>query len=150
MKSERPVRYRWTDAWLLAAIALASKNRPAPLWEIIAAGDALNHAIFTDEEIESGLARLTQGGWIIERDGTFLVTTRFKRRKLKIKGGDSVEQIEKLLDAEPWQKGEPMPHPSNNLRYLGITSEVLFKANKEYEKYAKAELKKLKTRYSLP
>ncbi len=80
MKGDIRAQYRWTDGWLLAAIALASGNRPALLWEIIAAGDALNHAIFTDEEIESGLARLTQGGWITERNGTFLVTTLFKRR----------------------------------------------------------------------
>lgn len=150
MKGESHTRYRWTDAWLLAAVALASKSKSALLWEIIAAGDALNHALFTDEEIESGLARLTRGGWVAERDETFLVTSLFQEKKIAIKGGYSVEKIQKLLGAEPWQKDEPMPHPSNNLRYPGITREILYKANKEYEKHAKAELKKLKTRYSLP
>ncbi len=150
MKGEIRARYRWTDAWLLGAIAKASKDEPALLWQIIAAGGSLNNVDFTNEEIESGLARLTQGGWITERDGQFSVTDQFKRKNIKIKGWDSVETIERLLDAEPWQKNEPMPHPSNNLRYPGITSEVLFKANKEYEKHAKAELKKLKARYSLP
>ena len=144
MKGKIPARYRWTDAWLLGAIAEASKHEPAKLWQIIAAGELLNHALFTDEEIESGLTRLTQGGWITERDGTFSTTDLFKRQNIKIKNWDSVKKIEKLLDAEPRYQNEPMPHPSNNLRYPGITSEVLFKANKEYEKHAKAEWRKLK------
>ena len=138
------MRYRWTDAWLLAAIAEASKDQPAQLWQIIAAGEMLNHALFTDEEIESGVARLAQGGWIAETNGQFSVTNQFRRKNIKIKGWDSVETIEKLLDAEPRQKNEPMPHPSNNLKHPGITREALLKANKEYEKHAKAEWKKLK------
>lgn len=138
------MRYRWTDAWLLAAIAEASKDQPAQLWQIIAAGEVLNHALFTNEEIESGLARLTQGGWVTGSNGQFSVTNQVKRNNIKIKGSASVETIERLLDAEPWQKNEPMPHPSNNLKYPGITREVLLKANKEYEKHAKAEWKKLK------
>ena len=144
MKREMRARYRWTDAWLLGAIARASKHEPAQLWQIITAGELLNHALFTNEEIESGLARLTQGGWITEHDGRFSTTDFFKRKHIKIKGWDSVKKIEKLLDAEPRHENEPMPHPSNNLKYPGITSEVLFKANKEYEKHAKEEWKKLK------
>ncbi len=150
MKGEIRARYRWTDAWLLGAIAQASKDEPAQLWQIIATGELLNHALFTNEEIESGLARLTHGGWIAESNGLFSTTDLFKHKNIKIKNWDSVKKIEKLLDAEPRQKDEPMPHPSNNLQYPGITREMLYKANKEYEKYAKAELKKLKMRYSLP
>ena len=144
MKGEMRARYRWTDAWLLGAIAEASKRGPAQLWQIIAAGELLNHALFTDQEIVSGLARLTEGGWITEHDRRFSTTDFFKRKRIKIKGWDSVKKIEKLLDAESRHENEPMPHPSNNLKYPGITSEVLFKANKEYEKHAKEEWKKLK------
>ena len=143
MKGDTP-RYRWTDAWLLGAIAEASEHEAAQLWQIIAAGDSLNHALFTNEEIESGLARLTKGGWITEHEGKFSTTDFFKRENIKIKGWESVKKIEKLLDAESRQANEPIPHPANNLRYPGITSEVLFKANKEYEKHAKTEWKKLK------
>ena len=150
MKSESRRRYRWTDAWLLAAIDRASKDQAAQLWQIIDVGELLNHALFTDEEIESGLTRLTQGGWIVERNGQFSTTNLFKRENIKIKNWDSVKSVEKLLGAEPRQENEPMPHPANNLRYPGITRDVLSKANREYEKHAKAELKKLKTRYSLP
>ena len=148
MKEE--TRYRWTDAWLLGAIAEASKHEPAQLWQIIAAGELLNRALFTDEEIESGLTRLAGGGWITEREGKFSTTDLFKRKNIKIKNWDSVKKIEKLLDAEPRHENEPIPHPSNNLQYPGMTRERLYQANKEYEKYAKEELKKLKARYSLP
>ena len=69
MKEE--TRYRWTDAWLLGAIAEASKHEPAQLWQIIAAGELLNRALFTDEEIQSGLTRLTGGDGLPSARGTF-------------------------------------------------------------------------------
>lgn len=137
------IRYRWTDAWLLAAVDLAAKNQPAELWQIILSGDNLNHALFTDEELESGLARLTQGRWITESTGRFSTTDLFKQRNIKITGFDSIKKIERLLDAEPWTKGEPMPHPANNLRYPGITREILFEANQKCAKEARAEINRL-------
>jgi len=143
MRENVRVRYRWTDAWLLAAIALASRNKAAQLWQIIASGDDLNHTIFTPEEIESGLVRLTREGWITECAGQFSTTDLFKRENLKIRNWDSVRKIEKLLDAEPRNENELMPHPANNLKYPGITSEVLNGALKVYEKNARVELNRL-------
>ena len=130
------IKYRWTDAWLLGAIANTSKNRPAELWEIIAEGDNLNHALFTDEEIESGLTRLTKGGWIKESNGSFTTTDKFKTIQLNIRNYESVLKLQKIMDAEPWYKGEPVPHPENNLKYPGLTQEKLVQANKKYRKFA--------------
>jgi len=47
--------YLWTDAWLLLSIIYASRHEGATLKYIIGYGDALNHAIFRMEEVESGL-----------------------------------------------------------------------------------------------
>ena len=58
------ILYHWSDAWLLLAIVYACRGGDANLSRVIAAGDALNHAIFTPAEVESGLARLVAGGYI--------------------------------------------------------------------------------------
>lgn len=129
------IKYRWTDAWLLASIALAGKDKPAELWEILYHGDLLNRTIFTPEEIESGLVRLTKGGWIEEKnDLHFIVTNKFSKMRIKIVGIASIFKLRKILQAEPWTKDEPMPHPDNNLQYPGITREILIDALKKYKK----------------
>jgi hypothetical protein len=46
--------------------------------QIIRAGDFLNHAIFNKEELENGLQRLTEGGWVEEKKSKFAMTQKFK------------------------------------------------------------------------
>ena len=137
---ESSIRYRWTDAWLLAAIANASQKRPVELWEIIAEGDNLNHAIFTDEEVESGLVRLTEGGWIKEENGRFIISEKFKKIGLKTITISFREKVEKLLNAEPWNPNEPVPHPLNKLKYIGLSKEALKGAKDKYQKKNQAYL----------
>ncbi|HKO41952.1 MAG TPA: hypothetical protein VJU84_01575 [Pyrinomonadaceae bacterium] len=47
-------RYNWSDAWLLLAIIYAGRDGDATLLRILAAGDFIEHAIFTPDELESG------------------------------------------------------------------------------------------------
>lgn len=68
--------YEWSDAWLLLAIIYASRHEPATLAKVIAAGDAINHAIFTPAELDQGLARLSRGGYVDEFDGTLVPLTK--------------------------------------------------------------------------
>jgi hypothetical protein len=49
MGDDSAVRARWSDAWILAAVDWAAD---ADLAKIIAAADAINHAIPTIEEVE--------------------------------------------------------------------------------------------------
>lgn len=59
------IPYVWSDAWLLLSVLLAgSTGAGATLEDIVAAGDAINHAIFTFYEIDGGLARLLAGGLV--------------------------------------------------------------------------------------
>lgn len=51
------VRYRWSDAWLLQAIVVGGERKGASLTQIISVGGQLNHALFTDAELEGGFAR---------------------------------------------------------------------------------------------
>lgn len=145
---ESEIAYRWTDAWLLLAIIYSSDEKPATLKDIVGAGDMINHAIFTDEEFESGLYRLIQGGWIAESPSGFLRTDKTNQafRLVRAKGFgafDEMKELEKALGAQPWEPKEPMPHPENRFSYPGFSPEALTKATKQYSKEAWATIRKL-------
>jgi hypothetical protein len=55
------VSWTWSDAWLLTA-AYSTQENPVSLRGLIGAGDSINHALFTDDEIDDGLTRLTAAG----------------------------------------------------------------------------------------
>lgn len=61
------------DSWLLLATGLAARNRGARLVEIIAAGDAVNHAIFTPAELRRGFAKLIAAGYLRVEGGRFFL-----------------------------------------------------------------------------
>ena len=70
--------YQWSDAWLLLATAIASREAPAPLAAIIATGDRIQHAIFTHAELDRGLGRLLSGGVVQEDAGRYSLALRGK------------------------------------------------------------------------
>jgi hypothetical protein len=71
------VTFVWSDAWLLLAILYASREEGgASLDRVTTAGDFINHAIFTDDELGGGLSRLSAGGFIKEKRGFFSVTNK--------------------------------------------------------------------------
>ena len=49
-----------SDGWLLAALYLLKE--PATRSDVIKVGDAINHALFTDDEIDGGIVRLQDAG----------------------------------------------------------------------------------------
>ena len=61
--------------WLLKSI-LRCGPRGGTLRDIIATGDYLNHAIFTREELRTGLTALFQSGQVREKDGKWLARKR--------------------------------------------------------------------------
>jgi hypothetical protein len=74
LMTNRSISYNWSDAWLLLAIINAGKKGEATLGTIIAAGDGINFAVFKSKELESGLARLTNGGYVQAKNGIFFPT----------------------------------------------------------------------------
>ena len=52
-----------SDAWLLLSLIYA--REPAVRDHLRAVGDYINHAIFTNEELEGGLVRLERAGYAI-------------------------------------------------------------------------------------
>jgi len=126
--------HNWSDAWLLLAIIYASKAGDATLEKIIAAGDAINHAIFNSDELESGFARLTSGGYVKEKDRIFSATdgvmsayskTTSARRAIH----KELKDMEELLGAE--SPTSEQPHP-NNLKYAGFSAEAYTEAVNRY------------------
>ncbi|MEK6323922.1 MAG: hypothetical protein AABN33_19935 [Acidobacteriota bacterium] len=77
--TRRKIQYQWSDAWLLLATVHASANDEANIEGITEAGDGINHAIFSEEELAGGLSRLTTGGLVREKDGVFFPSSRVKR-----------------------------------------------------------------------
>lgn len=73
-ESKRRIELTGTDEWLLQAIRAASGAKGATLSEVIAWGDALNHAIFTPAELRSGFAKLLAARYIAERDGRWFIS----------------------------------------------------------------------------
>lgn len=51
----------WSDVWVLLALLYAAK--PAPRERIRGAGDYINHAAMTDDELDGGLDRLMAAGF---------------------------------------------------------------------------------------
>ena len=75
--NNRGAPYLWSDAWLLLAILYASREAGgASLDQVKAAGDYIEHAVFTEDELGGGLSRLSAGGFIEERKGLFSVTNK--------------------------------------------------------------------------
>ena len=70
--------WSWSDAWLLTAAYITQEN-PVSLRSLFAAGDSINHAIFTDEEIDNGLTRLEAAG-LARLDGETIVLTEDAKR----------------------------------------------------------------------
>lgn len=74
---DKAATYRPSDAWLLLAILYASREAGgASLEQVTTAGDYINHAIFTEDELEGGLSRLSAGGFIKRESGLFSITDK--------------------------------------------------------------------------
>lgn len=65
-----------TSAWILYSVAMTSRDKPAALHEIIAAADALNHAIPTLGELQRSLGGLMEAGLITREGKCYSLTTK--------------------------------------------------------------------------
>jgi len=68
--------YEDSDGWLLATLNFI--GRPASRGEVLNAGDFLNRARFSADEIDFGIRRLHRGGLAWHKDGKYGITSRGK------------------------------------------------------------------------
>ena len=131
--------YNWSDAWLLLAIVYAG-NGGATLEKIVAIGDGIEHAIFNADELESGLARLTFGGYVKENKGVFSATRKVMKAYAKTTSPrraihKELEDMQKLIGAASPTSEQPQ---TNNLKYSGFTKKSYEEAVKGYvERFSK-------------
>lgn len=141
--------YQWSDAWLLQAIICAGgRENGASLFDIIRTGDGLNHAIFSNDELESGFARLTSGGLITAKGELFFATNEaveLYEQASKRSGSPLTirERLAKKLKAEPWNPRQQMSKSVNNLKYPGFSPENVEETIDRYHKEAKQVMEKL-------
>ena len=130
-----------SDAWLLLSIIFAAGTDKASLERIIAIGDGINHAIFTEEEMEGGLYRLSRGGYIEDINGFFKPTSIALKKYneiLKKKKGllKQMELLREFIGARPWGFAEPTSRGKNRYKYSGFTKERFAEAVKNYQQKA--------------
>jgi hypothetical protein len=120
------IHFLWSDAWLLTAVFYARRaDGIATLAEIVGYGDAVNHAIFNPEELESGLARLVSAGLLREVGEDFVpsgdalnwydefVESHWSNMR-------SMDALRDKLRAEHWKPGIDF---RNNVPFSGFTCE---------------------------
>ena len=82
---KQPV-FVWSDAWVLAAVAVGGGLKGCGLKDIIAAGELINRAVLNASEIRNALGKLIQAGHVTRRaQDSFVI------------GGDARASVEKLL-----------------------------------------------------
>ncbi len=130
------MEYLWSDAWLLQAIIVANKVGKGSLVDVIAAADTVNHALIGFDEMSSGLNRLSNGNYIKEINGCFLLTERVPRevQQSVLEEGltNGNESVRNLLGAEKWIREKNVRDHRNNLIYPGLTIDNFRNANREY------------------
>jgi hypothetical protein len=129
--NRKELQFLASDSWLLLAIILAAGNDKANLVEIIAAGDGINMAIFTEDEMESGLYRLTVGGYVEEVGGEFrptkITSEKYKElTKQKKSLINHMELLREFIGAQPWEVGGSVLRPEDKFKYPGFTKESFF------------------------
>lgn len=130
------IKYKWSDAWILLAIVYASIEKEATLENVIKFADTIEHAILTFEELEGGLARLTMGSFIEEKESYFYPTERVFSildgvSKIKSNMQDDLRQLEQFLKSSPWKPGYN-PKVSSKEKYPNLTKERYLEAVNKY------------------
>jgi hypothetical protein len=145
---EAEIIYHASDAWLLLSVIFAAGADQASLERIIAVGDWINHAIFTEEEMAGGLSRLSRGGYIEEINGLFRPTSIALEKYneiLKKKKGllKQMELLREFIGARPWGFDEPASRAESKHNYTGLTKERFAEAVKNYQQDASEIIKRL-------
>lgn len=88
--------FQKSDAWLLLAVVMASNDKQASLQQIMDTGDYINHAVFSEEELESGLLRLEQAG-LLTRNGERVLVNQ-SAFDLQMEASKKAKDLFKIMD----------------------------------------------------
>ena len=122
--------FTWTDAWVLASVAVAGGLKGGELKDVIAAGDLINRAVFTGDELRSGLSKLVNAGYVDHGGGFYVITgdARAAVEELMEDGASSfsvMQFFEDFLAVDPYADPERMPQEECPLDHLNDTDVVV-------------------------
>jgi hypothetical protein len=99
------------DAWLLHAILVAGEGGPARLFDVLQAGDMINHAIFTLAELDGGVTRLMWAGVVSSAGKEFVPSRQMAAFYASLRGRsmhEAGEQIRQRIGAaDPQRSYDP-------------------------------------------
>jgi hypothetical protein len=107
MGDDSVMRARWSDAWVLAAVDWAAD---ADLAKIIAAADAINHAIPTIDEVEHAIQFLGAAGLVRYSDNSLQLTDEGRRVCKRTETKDiftTLDRLHAFLKKLPEVNGAP-------------------------------------------
>lgn len=102
--------FKWSDAWILTGMMCYVKEEneistQVSLTDIIVVADWINHAILTHSELNEGILRLMEAGYVNKIDKEFSLTelviplySKFAKSKRGI--FEKVSQIEKYINSK--------------------------------------------------
>ena len=136
MQNDTRAEFGWSDVWLILAIAMSDNGHGTTLKSIIAAGDFINHAIFTGPELRHGLATLTRAGYVNEIEGQYFLVGKAKdywaaRRETRRLVDTLLKDFEKFLNATPYSP-QGLAADDDEWQYPGLTDEMVHQAYREY------------------
>lgn len=134
---KKELKFYYADPWLLLAIIYSQKNGVSDLSNIIGYGDFINHAIFSLEELQGGLYRLTTTDYVVKVNNKFLPTNKIMRSyKQFTKKRNPVDKELKFirleLNAPEWSASYNPSKANKNGADKEITKEIFYKAYQEY------------------
>ena len=127
-----------SDVWLLVAIAMAESEPPVRLPAILFAGDYVNKAVFTSQELRRGFSKLTQAGYVVDADGTYSLSDAARRLVMETEKRsrnwyDTWKEVEKELGATRGPENAP-GFEDARFPYPALTDKIIADADRQYRK----------------
>ena len=132
--------FLWSDAWILTAVAVASREKPAELWQVLAAADALDGSVPLDEELHGAFSRLTAARHVEDFFGKFKIGQGVPPDvRTALCSATDYKQAETFLASERRNTTSEVGDSRNLVKYSKLTSEQIREADKKYRRWLKAK-----------
>ena len=133
------IAFTSSDVWVLLSIALSETNAsPVRLKDVFFAGDAINKAIFSPQELRRGIAKLTQAGYVRDEVGAYSLTPHGRELVERARAHSSVwlriwDWLDKELSATRGAEDQPA-YEDSRFPYPQLTNALVAEAEREYRK----------------
>jgi hypothetical protein len=128
---DREPAFEWSDAWILCALLTAvDHENPVSLAGLIAFADGINKAMVTRSELEEGIGRLVDAGFVRVAGAGFELTPKaLALNSLTV--GPFVEDISGAIGAREWEPDSELPSTTAEVY---VTREAFQRAEKQYRR----------------